>query len=124
MDILESLVQLRDDLKIWITNNVNAVNAKIDEKTIPIDNQLNSASTNPIQNQAVAKELAALAEEIRGIAEANGIVIDSVLNATSTNAIQNKAVYNALANKANNTTETWTFTLEDGSVITKTVVIA
>ena len=54
MNILQTLQQLRDDLKLWVTNNLNALNAKIDEKTIPIDNELSTTSTNPVQNQAVA----------------------------------------------------------------------
>lgn len=57
MDILESLKQLRDDIKIWVTNNLNALNAKIDEKTIPIDSELDSTSTNPVQNQAITKAI-------------------------------------------------------------------
>ena len=57
MDILNSLKQLRDDLKYWVTINLNALNAKIDEKTIPIDNELDSTSTNPVQNKAIASEI-------------------------------------------------------------------
>lgn len=57
MNILNILKQLRDDIKEWVTNNLNALNAKIDEKTIPIDSELSSTSTNPVQNQAVAKEI-------------------------------------------------------------------
>ena len=49
MDILNTLKQLRDDLKIWVTNNLNALNAKIDEKTIPIDSELSSTSTTPMR---------------------------------------------------------------------------
>ena len=37
MNILQTLKQLRDDIKAWVTTNLNALNAKIDEKTIPID---------------------------------------------------------------------------------------
>jgi ABC-type Zn uptake system ZnuABC Zn-binding protein ZnuA len=48
MNILETLVQLRDDLKTWVTNNLNALNKKIDEKTIPIDSELSTTSTNPV----------------------------------------------------------------------------
>lgn len=29
MDILNALKQLRDDLKTWVTNNINALNVKI-----------------------------------------------------------------------------------------------
>jgi hypothetical protein len=64
MDILNILKQLRDDIKIWVTNNINALNAKIDEKTIPIDNELNSTSTNPVQNQAIAKEIDSINDRV------------------------------------------------------------
>lgn len=58
MNILQILKQLRDDLKAWATNNFNALNAKIDEKTIPIDSELDQTSTNPVQNKAIATEVA------------------------------------------------------------------
>lgn len=57
MNILKTLVQLRNDLKTWVTNNLNALNAKIDEKTIPIDSELSSTSTNPVQNKAIKKAI-------------------------------------------------------------------
>lgn len=57
MDIIQILRQLRDDLKIWTTNNLNALNAKIDEKTIPIDNELSATSTNPVQNKAITNAI-------------------------------------------------------------------
>lgn len=57
MNILQTLQQLRDDLKSWVTNNLNAINAKIDEKTIPIDNKLDSTSTNPVQNKVIANAI-------------------------------------------------------------------
>lgn len=57
MDILDTLKQLRDDIKLWATNNFNALNAKIDEKTIPIDSELNSTSTNPVQNKAITNAI-------------------------------------------------------------------
>ena len=57
MNILQTLKQLRDDLKLWVTVNLNALNAKIDEKTIPIDSKLDSASTNPVQNKVVANAI-------------------------------------------------------------------
>lgn len=53
MNLLNVLRQLRDDIKIWVTNNINALNAKIDEKTIPIDGELSSTSTNPVQNKVI-----------------------------------------------------------------------
>ena len=58
MNILQTLQQLRDDIKSWVTVNLRDLNAKIDEKTIPIDNELDSTSENPIQNKAVATEIA------------------------------------------------------------------
>ena len=58
MNLLQAIKQLRDDLKIWATNNFNALNAKIEEKTIPIDNELDLNSTNPVQNKAIATEIA------------------------------------------------------------------
>lgn len=54
MTVIELLIQLRDDLKLWTENNLNAINDKIDNNTIPIDDALNAASTNPIQNKVVA----------------------------------------------------------------------
>lgn len=58
MNILETLVQLRDDIKTWVTNNLQALNTKIDEKTIPVDSELSATSTNPVQNKAIADALA------------------------------------------------------------------
>jgi hypothetical protein len=57
MHILEALKQLRDDIKAWVTTNLNALNAKIDEKTIPIDSELSSTSKNPVQNKVVKKAI-------------------------------------------------------------------
>ena len=57
MTILQTLQQLRDDLKSWVTTNLNALNAKIDEKTVIIDNKLDSTSTNPVQNKVIATEI-------------------------------------------------------------------
>ena len=57
MNILDALKQLRDDIKLWVTNNLNALNEKIDEKTIPIDSELSSTSTNPVQNKAIKKAI-------------------------------------------------------------------
>ena len=58
MNILQILKQLRDDIKAWVTINLNALNAKIDEKTIPIDSELDENSTNPVQNKTIATEIA------------------------------------------------------------------
>ena len=57
MDILNALKQLRDDIKTWVTTNINALNTKIDEKTIPIDSELSSTSTNPVQNRTIKKAI-------------------------------------------------------------------
>lgn len=57
MNILKTLVKLRDDIKTWVANNLNALNAKIDEKTIPIDSELSSTSTNPVQNKVIKKAI-------------------------------------------------------------------
>ena len=57
MNILQTLQKLRDDIKIWVTNNINALNAKIDEKTVPIDNKLDLSSANPVQNKVVAEAI-------------------------------------------------------------------
>lgn len=64
MDILNVLKQLRDDIKSWVTANLKALNTKIDEKTIPIDIELNSESTNLVQNKAIAKEIDSINERI------------------------------------------------------------
>lgn len=53
MTFFEALKQLRDDIKTWVTVNIRALNAKIDEKTISIDNKLNTTSTNPVQNKVI-----------------------------------------------------------------------
>ena len=73
MNILNVLKQLRDDLKAWATNNFNALNAKIDEKTIPIDSELDSTSTNPVQNQAIATEIADINNRVGNTAVATQI---------------------------------------------------
>ena len=57
MNILESLTRLRDDLKLWVTNNLNVLNAKIDDSIIPIDDKLDDSSSNPIQNKVITKEI-------------------------------------------------------------------
>jgi hypothetical protein len=57
MNILNALKQLRDDIKTWATNNFNALNVKIDEKTIPIDSEMSITSTNPVQNKTITKAI-------------------------------------------------------------------
>lgn len=60
MNILNALKQLRDDIKTWATNNFKALETKIEESTLPIDETLDSTSSNPIQNKAVAEEITSL----------------------------------------------------------------
>lgn len=173
MTISESLKQLRNDLKLWVTNNLKALNDKIDEKTIPIDNILDENSTNPVQNKAIAEELNKLstkieegssnfsgeysdiknAPDIEDDASDNLTVIDNngnIIARIDNNGMQTTIVrVNELAinntvltteleniNKDTNkldsrittleghSEETWTFTLEDGSTVTKKVVLA
>lgn len=57
MNILDALKQLRDDIKAWVTNNLNAINTKIDQNKVQIDNKLDSTSTNPVQNKVIATSL-------------------------------------------------------------------
>ena len=57
MNILQALKQLRDDLKAWATANINALNSKIDLNTVYVDSELDSNSTNPIQNKVVTKAI-------------------------------------------------------------------
>lgn len=64
MTITETLKQLRDDLKLWVTNNLRALDEKIEQNTVLIDGTLDENSTNPIQNKAVTEELNKLSEKI------------------------------------------------------------
>lgn len=64
MNLLQSLKQLRDDLKSWVTVNLNALNAKIEKNVIHVDSELNPASSNPVQNKAIVKELRSLSTDI------------------------------------------------------------
>lgn len=57
MNILQALQKLRDDIKLWATNNFEALSEKIDKKTFPVDDKLDSTSANPIQNKAVANAI-------------------------------------------------------------------
>ena len=57
MNILQALQRLRDDLKIWVTKNFEAVNEKIDKKTFPVDSRLDSSSTNPVQNKIITQAI-------------------------------------------------------------------
>lgn len=57
MNILQTLKQLRDDLKAWAIANLNALDAKIDLNTISVDSELDSKSTNPVQNKTITKAI-------------------------------------------------------------------
>lgn len=57
MDIKQALVQLRNDLKTWTSNNLTALNNKIDENTVSVDSALSRNSTNPVQNKAVTQAI-------------------------------------------------------------------
>lgn len=60
MTVLEALVQLRNDLKTWVTNNLNALNSKIEANTVPIDSELSKESKNPVQNKVVSENIQTL----------------------------------------------------------------
>lgn len=51
------------------------------------------------------------------------ITVDSTVKSTSNNPVSGKAVYNYALAKSGITQETWTFTLEDGSTVTKKVLL-
>ena len=95
MNILETLIQLRDDLKTWVTNNLNALNKKIDEKTIPIDSELSATSTNPVQNKVIDAEINSL----------NNLIGDTSVATQISTAIANQDLfsgdYNDLQNAPN-----------------------
>lgn len=57
MNILEVMTKFRDDIKSWVTVNLNALNSKIDQKTVPIDSELNESSENPVQNKTITKAI-------------------------------------------------------------------
>lgn len=72
MTILEALVKLRDDLKTWVTNNLNVLNSKIEEKTVPIDADLSATSANPVQNKTITEEFSSLRQEIKNFESFSG----------------------------------------------------
>lgn len=82
MTILEALIQLRDDLKTWVTNNLRT---KVDKESGK------GLSTNDYTS--VEKE------KLAGIADgANKTVVDEALDDTSENPVQNKTVASAISN--------------------------
>lgn len=69
MNIIEALQQLRNDIKTWVTNNIQALNQKVESLTIPIDSELNAQSSNPVQNKTIVEEL----EKINDKIESGGV---------------------------------------------------
>jgi hypothetical protein len=67
MDILQTLIKLRDDIKEWVTNNLVALDNKIESKTITIDNELKTDSTNPVQNKIIKAKTDELANAISAL---------------------------------------------------------
>jgi hypothetical protein len=74
--------------------------------SITVDSSLSTISTNPVQNKVVTKELNKKVDKVSG----KGLSTNDY-----TTAEKNKL--------AGMKTETWTFTLEDGSTVTKNVVV-
>ena len=73
MNLLQALQQLRDDLKNWVTNNLNALNAKIDKNSMQVDDKLDSTSTNPVQNKVVTSEIDDINKRVGDSSVANQI---------------------------------------------------
>lgn len=59
MTILETFIQLRDDLKLWVTNNLKTKANISHNHTISdftdyiVDTELSGTSTNPVQNKVI-----------------------------------------------------------------------
>ena len=81
MTIIEALVRLRNDLKLWVTNNLRTKVDKEDGKGL---------SSNDFTNEEKEK-LAALDPD------ATAIIIDTELSFTSENPVQNKVVNAAIS---------------------------
>lgn len=64
MELIKVLQKLRDDIKTWVTNNMQVLNSKIDACNIPIDAELSATSTNPVQNKAVNEAIDELSDLI------------------------------------------------------------
>ena len=77
MNILEALIKLRDDLKTWVTINLQVLNKKIDEKTFPIDEELDSLSTNPVQNKTIKRKIDYLTAEVDNVHNSYGNMEDA-----------------------------------------------
>ena len=116
MDILNVLKQLRDDLRAWATTNLDALNTKIDEKTFTIDNELDINSTNPVQNKAIATEIADINKRV-----GNTSVSTQISNAVN-NIPKFSGDYNDLTNAPNITEDgsgNMVITDESGNIIFK-----
>lgn len=112
MTILETFIKLRDDLKTWVTNNLNqkANISYVDEKfdsisefdPTDIQNAIN-ANTAAIDTKVDKVDGMGLStndyttiekNKLEGIEEgANRTVVDSEMSETSTNPVQNKVVH-------------------------------
>lgn len=57
MNILQVLLRLRDDIKTWVTKNLEALDKKVDDSTVQVDSKLSSTSTNPVQNKAITQAI-------------------------------------------------------------------
>jgi hypothetical protein len=69
MDILKALQQLRDDLKAWVGNNIQALDNKIEGKTITSDDALDLTSSNPVQNKVIALKITEIVSDLAALAE-------------------------------------------------------
>lgn len=62
------------------------------QTNIVVDAELNTTSTNPIQNKAVKSAVDALNTAVSGKLDKSAYVVDAELSTTSTHPVQNKAV--------------------------------
>lgn len=116
MNILQVLQRFRDDLKTWVTNNLEALNKKIDEKTLPVDTKLSSTSKNPVQNKVINAELSNLKDLVGNTSVANQI------NTAIAKQPHFSGDYNDLVNAPNiaeDDSGELTITDEEGNVIIK-----
>jgi hypothetical protein len=80
MNITEAFIKLRDDIKTWTTNNLKALDQKIEDKSIPIDSELSSTSTNPVENKVVQAKTEELSVSIKTVSSATSSVAGEVQN--------------------------------------------
>ena len=88
MNILQVLLQLRDNIKAWVTNNLKALNDKIDEKTIPIDSELDITSINPVQNKIITSELNDINERVGNTSVAQQIATLTKITTTENGGLK------------------------------------